>query len=509
MNEEYTNHVSKDITREIKDFVKEEVFGNSEYLFINKVDGVNKGYCSKCKKEFYIGDVKHNQDGRCPFCEASLKAKLLRYGRQNCLNEACFYFFEKSIIDANVLVCKGYYVTKDYVADYKNPQERYILCAIYIFKDKNATMLKTNCWNNDWNIKSSIFDFNQGWLAPKMCYLSSESIAKAIQGTSYQYIPYKMFEGHYSIVKVFTEYSKYPALEQISKSGFAQIVEAKLKGMHIYSCLNYKGKDMFETLKLSRNDIKEIKKSKVLINPLFLRLYQLQVKDKSGLSPTEVKDIQNCYAADFVRLRNILNHTTMKKAFKYMEKQREKYSKKFSSKSAVTITWSDYIDDCLTLEMNFKDERVLYPKDLHEAHQETLVRIKTEADALMDRKIDERLNSLERYCFEYNGLMIRPAVSTKELIREGKALKHCVGNYNQKYMSKYSKGQIVLLLIRKTDNPDNPFATMELEKDVVKQVQGYDNKLSSKCLDEFVKAFKAEKLNMERIRVKNKISVPA
>lgn len=260
MYEEYTNHVSMHISKEIKQFVKEEVFGNSEYLFVTKKDGINHGHCSKCNHEYDILNAKHNESGFCPICGASLQVKLSRYGRKNCKNEACFYFFEKSIIDPNVIVCKGYYVTKDYTADYKNPKIDYSLCAIYVFEGKRAVML-TNSYN--WEMKSSIFDFNQGSLAPKMCYLSSESIEKAIKGTIYQYIPYKMFEGYYSMVKVFREYTKYPGLEQISKAGFVQIVEAKLKGYHIYNCLNYKGKDMFEMLKLSRGDIKEIKQSEL------------------------------------------------------------------------------------------------------------------------------------------------------------------------------------------------------------------------------------------------------
>ncbi|ASN68341.1 hypothetical protein 10S11_79, partial [uncultured Caudovirales phage] len=371
MYEEYFRHISINICDGIKEFVKEDVFGNSEYLFITNVGSKKKGYCSKCNQEYDVNDLKHNERCICPICGIELTAKSTGYGRKNCLNEACFYYFEKSIMDPNVIVCKGYYVTKDYSLDYRNPKEEYSLEAIYIFENKKATMLKKS-WGYDWNIRSSTFDFNQGWLANKMCYCSFESIEKAIQGTSYQYIPYKMFQGHYSMVKLFKEYSKYPWIEQVSKIGFIEIIEDKLAGYSMYNCLNYRGKDIFKILKLSRKDVKEIKKSREHITPLFLGLYQLQVKDKSGLLPTEVTIIENQYGHNYAKLKNILKHTTMKKAFKYMENQYKKYSKKFYGKSDVVITWSDYIDDCIELGMDLKLERVLYPKDIYTAHQNTI-----------------------------------------------------------------------------------------------------------------------------------------
>lgn len=503
MYEKYTNHVSMQISKEIKQFVKEEVFGNSEYLFVTKIDGTNYAHCSKCNHEYDIINAKHNESGFCPMCGANLQVKLSRYGRQNCRNEACFYYFEKSLIDSNVIICKGYYVSKDYAKDYKNPEMVYSLRAIYIFEDKKATMLKTSWYNDNWEMKSSVFDFNQGSLAPKMCYLSIESIEKAIKGTIYQYIPYKMFEGHYSMVKVFREYTKYPGLEQISKAGFVQIVEAKLKGWHIYSCLNYKGKDMFEILKLSRNDIKEIRKSEENATPLFLRLYQLQVKDKSRLSPAEVKNIENYYAYDYIKLKNILKYTTMKKSFKYMEKQYTKYKKELHVKSNVVITLSDYIDDCIKLEMDLKDDHVLFPKNIYTAHQNTIKQVKIKVDETLNLKMEARIKALEKYNFRYHGLVIRAARNTNELIEEGKALSHCVGTY----ADRHAKGETNILFIRKASKPDKSYYTIEIKKDIIIQIHGKNNRSPSDDVKEFIEVFTEEKLTKKKVTIKNRVSI--
>ncbi|MPM69911.1 hypothetical protein SDC9_116859 [bioreactor metagenome] len=491
-----------EVTDEIKKFVRDDVFGRSEYLFVTKEKDKYKGYCSKCKHEYEVEHLHHNERGICPICGAEVTVKSTRYGRKNCLNEACFYYFEKSIADPKAVVCKGYYVTKDYTLDYKNPKEIYDLCAMYIFEDKKATMIKES-WGYTWGVRSSIFDFNQGYLAPKMCYCSFESIEKAIKGTSFQYIPYKEFQGHYSMVKVFGEYTKYPWIEQIVKMGFAEIIKAKLSGHSMLNCLNYKGKDVFKILKLSRKDVKDIRESKKHITPLFLNLYQLQAKHKAGLSPAEVKSLENKCRYNYPRLENILKYTTLKKAFKYMEKQYKKYAKKFEYEGNVIITWSDYIDDCIKLEMDISSEHVLFPKDVHSAHQNTINQIKVKENKKYDKQIEKRAKALQKYIFEYKELLIRPALSSKELIEEGSALNHCVATH---YIKPYAEGNTDIFFIRKVEEPEKPYCTVEVSKGKVIQSKIKGNKCPDEVTQEFIKAFTEIKLSRKK---KNRIKVPA
>ncbi|GCD13178.1 PcfJ domain-containing protein [Clostridium tagluense] len=509
MYEEYTNHVSKDISREIKDFVKEDIFGNSEYLFINKVDGVNKGYCSKCSNEYDVGDIKHNEDGICPSCGANLRAKLLRYGRQNCLNEACFYFFEKSIADINVVVCKGYYVTKDYAVDYKNPKIVYNLRAIYIFDDKKAIMLKSNYWNDDdWDMKNSVFDFNQGYLATKMCYCSFKSIGKTIKGTSYQYIPYKKFQGHYSIVKLFEEYLKYPGIEYLVKEGFENLVEDKLNRRSTHRTVNWNGKTIFQILKLNKVELREIKAKKVHVTFNFLKVFQDVKKQKWGLSTEEVIKVTTEYQDCYDSLKNMLEYSSIKSLLKYFNKQYVKYNKVKKNKHyrmerSVLTTFKDYIRDCISLGMDIAKEQVIFPKNLYTAHQNTIKQLKLKADETLNLKMQGRMELLDNYNFEFNGLILRAARSSNELIEEGKSLSHCVGTY----ADRHAKGETNIFFIRKTSDPDKSYYTIEVKKDIIIQIHGKDNRSPSVDVQEFIKIFTEEKLNKKT--KKNRIRISA
>lgn len=55
-------------------------------------------------------------------------------------------------------------------------------------------------------------------------------------------------------------------------------------------------------------------------------------------------------------------------------------------------------------------------------------------------------------------LLIRPAASPKELRQESKVLGHCV----RTYAGRVQAGGTSILFIRKTEDPDTPYFTLEL-----------------------------------------------
>ena len=65
----------------------------------------------------------------------------------------------------------------------------------------------------------------------------------------------------------------------------------------------------------------------------------------------------------------------------------------------------------------------------------------------------------QKYAYENDNYIIRPAKGKQELFVEGTVLSHCVyTNYSDKYLN----GKVLILLVREKDNPDTPFYTLEL-----------------------------------------------
>ena len=113
--------------------------------------------------------------------------------------------------------------------------------------------------------------------------------------------------------------------DRLIKIGLGNIVAIKIQGLSVGRCINWKGKDIYKMLKLSKKDYRNLIKRKVAIRPLTLELYQLncKFKEKDRLTVDDVKDLENIIGTlgGTYHLRKILKYTTIKKAYNYMYKQ--------------------------------------------------------------------------------------------------------------------------------------------------------------------------------------------
>lgn len=130
-------------------------------------------------------------------------------------------------------------------------------------------------------------------------------------------------------------------------------------------------------------------------------------------------------------------------------------------------------------------ESMMYPKNLKAAHDAMLKRKKEKEDAVLSEKIHARAQKAQRLIFSdaETGLMIRPAESHAELIREGKLLKHCVATY----ASAVAEGQTLILFVRHISDPDTPYFTLEYKKGTVAQNRGLKNCARTPEVTEFEK----------------------
>lgn len=133
--------------------------------------------------------------------------------------------------------------------------------------------------------------------------------------------------------------------------------------------------------------------------------------------------------------------------------------------------WLDYIQMAKRQGLNVKDKRIIYPRNLKEAHDVVML---NEKISLNEKYIESFRDIVERcqvYEFTFGNYLIRPPVDMKELLLEGQQLRHCVGNY----IPNMAKGETVILLIREVQNPEKPFYTLELKKGLVVQCRGFSN----------------------------------
>lgn len=140
-------------------------------------------------------------------------------------------------------------------------------------------------------------------------------------------------------------------------------------------------------------------------------------------------------------------------------------------------------------QLGLPDEnKYLYPNDFKKMHDELNKKIKIKKSEELTRKIKEREKELRKFEIKKNGLMIKALLSQNELIEEGEKMHHCVGMY----ADKVAQGNTAIYSIRKTEEPDNPVATLELQKKKVIQVRASHNSEPSNDIINFVRKWEKQ-----------------
>lgn len=494
------------ISQELENYATNVVLKHSKYLFVKscKITKRQHCYCTHCQQTSKSEGYKHNELRSCPSCNEVATVKSAGRGRKLLYDDGYLEWYEKSTIDPNVIVAVGLYIWRDYSGDYRQVETKFSTRVMYLFGNGSAKMVRNSIWSSDgrWQVKKTAYSLSGGEMKNKRSFESLESIEAAVKDTPFQYCMWERFK-NYDLIKFFELASKYPlGVELLTKFGAARVVGYKLLGRNTYRAVNWRAKSLTGLFKLSKPDIRAIRDSEREWAPAGLWLLQEARKEGSKLSVSEIAGVSSHmevhhYMEEFKYLRSFLK---IDKIIRYAHKQytlRNKKQARFYSVGAVLTHWRDYLRDCQELQMDIQCESILFPKDLHKAHQETIKRIKAKEDEVLNLKIKKRQASLRKYKFTKDGLLIRPAISSKEIIEEGSKLNHCVARYAEQYAA----GTTNILFVRKVTDPDTPYYTVEMKNNTITQCYGKGNKTPSKDVSEFIDAFKAVKLTKSKSKV--------
>ncbi|WP_158297340.1 PcfJ domain-containing protein [Paenibacillus antibioticophila] len=326
-------------------------------------------------------------------------------------------------------------------------------------------------------------------------YYSRESIAIAVDGTPLQYSTWEQYNEQ-DMTKFFALYTEHPCIEYLTKMNLTYFVKAKLYGMRTYDAINWRGKTIEQILRLKKQDIRRFLECypqiKFSDDALALRLYQLTLNDSDRPTLGSLGKLSDSIEVLWPDLKRMFKYQSVVKCVKYVERQFQRGKKEhYRYRDSVLRMWKDYMEQCKMLEFDLSRIEVVFPHDLHAAHENTTSQVKISLSDIEKRKIAARFKTLERrYHFEFKGFVLRPAKSANEIIEEGKKLHHCVGGYAQRH----ADGKTNILMIRKVSAPNEPFYTMEIKNNKIVQCYGMRHSLPAADLQAFIEAFKAEKI---------------
>lgn len=196
-----------------------------------------------------------------------------------------------------------------------------------------------------------------------------------------------------------------------------------------------------------------------------------------------------------------MRHSTPHKMLKYIEGLKSEGP--YAMRNQEVNDYHDYLQLAAGLGYNLDDDWILYPKNLKERHDqlteeqnERKAELEKESDDKKDRKLKRTIKrkGWTRYEMETEQLLIRLPKCAHEIRKEGNAQHHCVATY----MDRMVAGETCILFIRKKEEPDKSYYTVEVKDNEVIQVRGKYNVAPSEDVEEFMKVFKKNIRKAER-----------
>jgi hypothetical protein len=201
---------------------------------------------------------------------------------------------------------------------------------------------------------------------------------------------------------------------------------------------------------------------------------------------TAVEDLDNGFHVSEVKMLN------------YLIKQQGLHPGCVSGWGMTLLT--DYWKSCRELNGGTVPKSLQWPKDLKAAHDDMTARVRYKEDAELAAGFETRCEEMREYAYESPelGMSIRICSSQAEMITEGKVLNHCVG----RYAKDHANGKTTIFLIRRIEEPDKPYYTLEWKNGAINQNHTESNHLQTEEVLAFEREWLAHVAEIEKKKKK-------
>lgn len=506
---------------DIDSWVHNELFSNKNYFFTRTQKGIKSGICTHCltksqiypiaKREITCEDIErasttHNKLSTCPHCGKQVQFKDNNRSRKTLIDYGYFYILQP--VKYGGVVIRTFYCRRCWgnVNLFNNnalPKINYSEhFRIFMHKNTHACF---KCivynWGYSYEFWSKLKNIVKPWCHYGNTYISKafetatyhpESWKEIIAKTEYKYSCLDEWALKPDVAGQYLElFSTNPTLvERMMKQGFKSIIYDKLVyETTTYRIINFNKSTPAEAFKLSKSALNNLG-----ANPRVRDVQRAAFCENNKCSAETIKFINDL---DLETLNEFSQSCNFFKSVANANKIRKYLSQQARSKNQTIYTfvfdYHDYVCQIKKLKLPL-NEGIIFPPDFTQAHSQLTIILNNKKIAEESKKIEELDKPFEptyqklckKYKYENDQYTIRPARGKQELFVEGSTLEHCVyGCYSDRYLA----GKVLILLVRKKDEPNTPFYTMELnpKNNTVIQCRTLHNR--SYELDESVSTF--------------------
>lgn len=461
----------------------------SRYIYYKRKGKKIHGYCTHCKRDVIVDNVKHNRQGTCPSCASNITYK--SEGKSKNVGDTQVVSIAqkgKGSLQGHIIV-RYFNVNRIYGEHYKNPI--HFLNEVYrLIISEEKTFMYEYCsrWSRVTGKKE-----DPRWhrlrerISLYTCHLYTHRLENTLKGTKWEYCQIKEYalkKGKINAVKYLEVYLKYPEIEYLSKLGLYNLLS---DAMHLDH------KRVFNTLStLSKKHIplmREVDAYESDLN-LFVAADRYNIPITRDTIVWTRKVLEN--RSD---LHKLAQYMTFEQAINYLTDQYKNHFASYNSLRYMISDWLDYLVMCKDLEYNLKDKSILFPKNMKESHDRASNILKTREQEHLSIHISNMKEDLiQKYWYENDEYIIVVPNNVKDFIEEGNNLHHCVATY----VNRVVKKQCVIVFIRKKESPDKSLYTAEIVGDKIVQLRSKYNKSADKGFASFIHEWnKAKKLQAQ------------
>ena len=336
--------------------------------------------------------------------------------------------------------------------------------------------------------KKSVFSniYPHHWGVPDYLFLPTEELAPILKQTGL--ITYLSFlkqsnRRPYSVIYHLYRYEAlrkdFPCVEQLVKAGYSAFIESLINTVYLESswahgvalCLNPKGTTPSQIFGLPNGILKRLRSLGAFES--YERFIHLQ-----GFRHDFAIDFRFLDSFDeFISLSDFINnrfsiHPLLSEDYTYSSLIR--YARRMNRLHHLSPrdTWQLLLDYTkMAQELHVTVER--FPKNLKEHHDTLQTLLKYERDEFIQRRFKEVAETHQYLCFapQDENYFITIPTEPEELVKEGNALSHCVASY----IGRVANGESLILFLRKKEQPDQSFITIEWREGRVIQARGFGN----------------------------------
>lgn len=429
--------------------------------------GAREGYCTWCEKTVPVTDPKHNKHGTCRNCGHKIQYKARGKAGTIQTDTERAYLIQR---------CENGFVIRQFrcwkkleKGNYENPEvnaseERRVIYS----RQFSRRAFYWGLYKND----------HYRWIEGEMGYYgyyyrykgrvykrTLPSLAKdELQRTGL--LEMSRYIDRFDPEVYIEEWKRRPRYEQFAKAGLGRLLENP-DGI-VSRVLESRGniKDMAKALGIDKARMKCLRENKGG------KLYLGWLQKEKALDTVLPDDAIKYFSENRItpeKLEMMLTRMSYVKICNYLKKQAW-----ISGRNPLELigTWEDYICIANRLKIDTQLEINYKPKDLKKAHDDAAAMSGGADIARRAGEIAEKFPGIDeihaeikaKYEYAEKKYSIVVPERIEDIILEGKILGHCLHS-SDRYFDRIQRRESYIVFLRKTEEPDKPYYTLEIEPD--------------------------------------------